>query len=241
MTTQTVQAAPAAPRPALSASLVALLNALSRGAARDEYIVLREHGGDQNRRTHGLSVLDAARGFVPPLVLTVLETSASPWSIDMVRRRNSEIGEATSASVLCLTKTFEREFVQKYFKGVLLPAAGVWTWPVGEIVRWEESLSAALPPVMILRALPQVVAVFALRAPLPYASEGDRAAVRDLLSKLAGAADADVPAEDLSVPLIGTATKNFSPAVCSATYANPGNVHDVADVWSAISREDAGK
>jgi hypothetical protein len=239
MSTLTSPPAPAIQRPPLSASLVALLNAIARGASKEAVLVIREHGGPQHKVVNTTPAHRVA--VVPPLVLNVLEKSMSPWTLDFPTRLSSATGSLGSISALSVSRTFEQTFRPVYWKGRQMHGSSSWEWPA-EVALWRESLEGgALPPTMIVSALPKLHAIWSLRSALPLRTEANRAGVYDLLGQLIRAVGADpLPVDEpfrfeaLSVPLPGTATRNSSPAVVDVASLVAGRVYEVSDVWAAI-------
>jgi hypothetical protein len=189
-------------------------------------MLLVERGGEQHRRERRLPVrlLD---GRVPDLVLGLCENSASPWLLRLAARRGAGLAGVAALAV-------RREFPAAAVHSTNPKRPGTrYGFPVPEVEAWASGLGAlAAPPTVVLRALPDMFAVWAMDEPLP-ATEATWA----LLGRLAagvGAQPAGSSLDDLAVALPGTRVLNLQPRVAFATVCEPARVYNLTALEAAI-------
>jgi len=177
--------------PKLSEAIVGLLQLLARGAGPNDTIACTRHAG----RALGASelmlpVATVSSSWIPGGLLRLLEQDFSPWGLGLAVRRPTGRGLLLPA----VGAWFPFQRTMRHPTKPDSPYGKQWVWPDQEIGEAIARAEAFLPTSAVVDARGEVVALWALAAPVP--TNHQDAAVRRLLNRIAARVGArELPAD----------------------------------------------
>lgn len=235
--------------PSLTASVCGLLQVLTRGAKEGNSIRLERGGGKVLGISAGMNVAvrDVSAVWVPvPVLRKCLEEFPDlRWRASLPVMHGRAGLEPETVSAVACSFTVHRVNQKPDRPGSTY--VGPLVWPedrIAEILSKLEALS--VPPTLVIDALPDLVAVWALDRPMKAAEPAEQDTVTALVRSLAARLDGDVPADDvrlsdLSVPLPGSAPANPGAewVPVSVVAFHPSRVYSQPDLEAAIAAKKA--
>ncbi len=200
--------------PSLSRSVCAVLGAVARGAASDRFVLIRRAAGS----AHGASSIrirapEVSPRWLPPSVLEILEDSPSPWRVALGTVLDGQSLAVASVSALAVDVALPLRYLNP--RDPSRTTGRQWRFDPRQVAEVLARLEAfTVPPTLIVKALPRIVAVWSLEAP------SDVARAREVAEALSTALGGETLAKEwpaaCSIPLPGTKSGGDHPGLVAS-------------------------
>lgn len=237
-------ALPVTVEPTLSESLLALLAALARCAARtDSLLVAADAGNVIGATATSIRIADVSERWIPAPVLAILEGRPGlPWRVALPAMHGSSGRDPATLSAL--TATWKLEKVYQNAAKPDSPHGKRWIWPGKRIAGLLYNLEAfPAPPSLVVEAPPSLVAVWALTEPITVHGDVDHARALLLIRALCARVGAEVPGKDvhlagLAVPLPGCACANQVQDIAAVVAFHPERIYALPAIEVAVGAKE---